>query len=647
MRVVRLRRASPGTSAFIVERADRDSQLVPQWSETEDEGDRDEAISEALVAAHDELEELRRRANAREVLPFGAIGGMPTELRVAANAARERHEALTKIAMMVGADPSSPSDIPDAVLRELNRAADKREVREEANAKTLGAIDVEDVKAAVAAESMRCHSELRAALGLREPATWPELIAKVADLAVTDCAPASQAEQMLWQLGKALDLGTNDHTWADMLDEVRTGGDAIEPSDMTDTARLRVLLNVRKALGAADLETTVQAAKRVKALADAAKGDAGVPAFVQCPYRFDASGGQCALLDGHAGLHRTGDYELHDGAPSRPEGEISRGRAVVDAQGLASLRAELTALGKHLEDVERRAYDTTTKAEHDQWRSQNAEWFRRVVENGAKLEDRVERVEETGAGKAETLEAVRSLTDALQALKGRLADAEARIGQPGPLDALENRVERLEGHIEHRAWTAITERVEALEQASAPRALADLLDCRIEGMRQWQVELEGKVAECFDRTDNVVRMIGDARVEEKREAVIRERGQGGAEPIDLATLRVPCASGLDGDLAEFVVDPGDLIIWDGGHASSLKLDVSNASLLACALTQWADGAEKPYVHTCAPCLAKTLDESVGVIVDARRACRAATCKDPEAVDDMRDVADALGILEES
>lgn len=71
---------------------------------------------------------------------------------------------------------------------------------------------------------------------------------------------------------------------------------------------------------------------------------------------------------------------------------------------------------------------------------------------------------------ARELKAVRSLTDALQALEGRLADVEASVGQPGPLDALENRVERLEGHIEHRAWTAITERVAKLEREAVIRA---------------------------------------------------------------------------------------------------------------------------------------------------------------------------------
>ncbi len=51
---------------------------------------------------------------------------------------------------------------------------------------------------------------------------------------------------------------------------------------------------------------------------------------------------------------------------------------------------------------------------------------------------------------------------------------------------------------------------------------------------------------------------------------------------------------------------------------------------------------QPYRHECAPCIAHLLHEAVWAIAGGRRAVRAAICADPEAKDDMRDVADALG-----
>ena len=280
---------------------------------------------------------------------------------------------------------------------------------------------------------------------------------------------------------------------------------------------------------------------------------------------------------------------------------------------LASLRAELTALGKHVEDVERRAYDTPTKAAFGDCLNKTLEVEQRIRlgEEMAKRIDqkldtranaisidyyamraRIDALEENrpspkpdnlgmtyaerlalaSAGKAETLEAVRSLTDALQALEGRLADVEASVGQPGPLDALENRVERLEGHIEHRAWTAITQRVEALEMKVDDLAAG------------W--------GSC-----------GPARPDEKREAVIREHEAGYREaPLDLATLRV---SGQATGASETAVS-----FRPAGHALDIVTEVrvlpgygseerhewvtvgpSEARLLARALTQWADEKE--------------------------------------------------------
>ncbi len=182
-------------------------------------------------------------------------------------------------------------------------------------------------------------------------------------------------------------------------------------------------------------------------------------------------------------------------------------------------------------------------------------------------------IEETTAGKAETLEAVRSLTDALQALEGRLADVEASVGQPGPLDALENRVERLEGHIEHRAWTAITQRVEALEMKVDDLAAG------------W--------GSC-----------GPARPDEKREAVIREHEAGYREaPLDLATLRVSGqATGASenavsfrpaGHALDIVVAVRVLPEYGGEERCEwATVDPHSARIIARALTQWADGAEK-------------------------------------------------------
>ena len=317
----------------------------------------------------------------------------------------------------------------------------------------------------------------------------------------------------------------------------------------------------------------------------------------RCLYRHEAGADLCQLEAGHDGF----------GHPA-----LSRTTSLEQAS-IASLRAELTALGKHVEDVERRAYDTPTKAAFGDCLNKTLEVEQRIRlgEEMAKRIDqkldtranaisidyyamraRIDALEENrpspkpdnlgmtyaerlalaSAGKAETLEAVRSLTDALQALEGRLADVEASVGQPGPLDALENRVERLEGHIEHRAWTAITQRVEALEMKVDDLAAG------------W--------GSC-----------GPARPDEKREAVIREHEAGYREaPLDLATLRV---SGQATGASETAVS-----FRPAGHALDIVTEVrvlpgygseerhewvtvgpSEARLLARALTQWADEKE--------------------------------------------------------
>lgn len=243
---------------------------------------------------------------------------------------------------------------------------------------------------------------------------------------------------------------------------------------------------------------------------------------------------------------------------------------------LASLRAELTALGKHVEDVERRAYDTPTKAEHVAALRAGAELAKKVasldplfseartafdrvadvLDDGTAAAARVEfrkrltDIEETTAGKAETLEAVRSLTDALQALRQEMTTS----------------------------WkTAVTQ-----------NELTDAL-----------TELNAKVDDLAAGWGSC----GPARPDEKREAVIREHEAGYREaPLDLATLRVPGqATGVSETAVSF---------RPAGHALDIVTEVrvlpgygseerhewvtvgpSEARLLARALTQWADEKE--------------------------------------------------------
>lgn len=273
----------------------------------------------------------------------------------------------------------------------------------------------------------------------------------------------------------------------------------------------------------------------------------------RCLYRHEAGADLCQLEAGHDGF----------GHPA-----LSRTTSLEQAS-IASLRAELTALGKHVEDVERRAYDTPTKAAFGDCLNKTLEVEQRIRlgEEMAKRIDqkldtranaisidyyamraRIDALEENrpspkpdnlgmtyaerlalaSAGKAETLEAVRSLTDAMQALDAKVDDLAAGWGSCGP-------------------------------SRTTPGYAARVND-------PWRGPMPAD------------------------------------EPLDLATLRVPCdldpgdvayleTETASGDTRTFLtVEYDNKGEWSGHRRIALKPDT--ARLLARALTQWADGAEK-------------------------------------------------------
>lgn len=450
--------------------------------------------------------------------------------------------------------------------------------REEANAKSanakspggFGTIDaaIRELAEALGVDKSNSHGAF----------TWPELIAKVADLAVTDCAPASQAEQMLWQLAEALGIpGPTPATWNAMLDEVRT---------------------------LANPETG--AAKRAP----------------------------------------SEDRMLH------AEQVI---RQLVDARAddQASLRAEFTALGKHLEDVERRAYMSPTGEALAALEGRHVARMTEVLARLTSLEGRVETeqqlagsrglattalgrinaldqridpiadevarnrdvlrdwvarvdaLEDSSAGKAETLEAVRSLTDAIQALASDLDIVRQRLGNdPQPahdrITDLKSELRGLAKLVEPGARFAAPD-PEAELRAVRPRKVGPVPGYMqtLEDVRDW---LKG-VGGTLDRYNavTVAHCVSVLDGEIARQATMDA-------PLDLATLRVRCAEDPWTDYARVVVGQGQAFgslylhvqqdMAKSGLADSsdtratIALRPDAARLLARALTQWADSAEK-------------------------------------------------------
>lgn len=354
----------------------------------------------------------------------------------------------------------------------------------------------------------------------------------------------------------------------------------------------------------------------------------------RCLYRHEAGADLCQLEAGHDGF----------GHPA-----LSRTTSLEQAS-IASLRAELTALGKHVEDVERRAYDTPTKAAFGDCLNKTLEVEQRIRlgEEMAKRIDqkldtranaisidyyamraRIDALEENrpspkpdnlgmtyaerlalaSAGKAETLEAVLSLTDALQALGERYAGQERRLA------AMEEEAVREDMAWENRIAGPLTERVEAL--GARVDTLREEADTGAENWGRTFGELHVDVQERLDalgaKVDATHDLLARTRAEldrasfagmsDKREAVIREHEAGYREaPLDLATLRVPGqATGVSETAVSF---------RPAGHALDIVTEVrvlpgygseerhewvtvgpSEARLLARALTQWADEKE--------------------------------------------------------
>ena len=328
--------------------------------------------------------------------------------------------------------------------------------------------------------------------------SWDELIERVADLAVTDCAPASQAEQMIWQLAEALGIPEpTPTTWSAMLDDVRT---LANPAGVAK----REVCEVSRTIGGTSYA--------------------------------------CTLTMGHDGHHRQdgeqgASWPNHAGSCDARCGyfELPRGCAVVDTQRLASLRAELTALGKHVEDVERRAYASPTNDAL-------------TVELGHNINAPPGQIITTGERLDSLERRVSDNTDALVFWQGAVNRSTAKV------DALYVRIAKLE----EREQEALERRVAALVVDPPHMRLRRPLSAS-----------------------------SDAPV---------------AEPLDLATLRVPGqATGVSETAVSF---------RPAGHALDIVTEVrvlpgygseerhewvtvgpSEARLLARALTQWADEKE--------------------------------------------------------
>ena len=250
----------------------------------------------------------------------------------------------------------------------------------------------------------------------------------------------------------------------------------------------------------------------------------------------------CTLTMGHDGHHRQdgeqgASWPNHAGSCDARCGyfELPRGCAVVDTQRLASLRAELTALGKRVEDVERRAYASPTN-------------------------------------------------DALTVELGHNINA-----PPGQIITTGERLDSLERRVSDNTDAL------ALWQGAANRSTAkvDALHARI-------AKLEEREQEALER--RVAALVVDPPHMRLRRPLSASSDAPVAEPLDLATLRVPGqATGVSETAVSF---------RPAGHALDIVTEVrvlpgygseerhewvtvgpSEARLLARALTQWADEKE--------------------------------------------------------
>lgn len=495
--------------------------------------------------------------------------------------------------------PTKPRTQLDAALR---LSPDARPVYSlEANAKVRRG----DTCEATCARA-QCFDELARALGVEAVAylTWPELIAKVSDLAVTDCAPASQAEQMIWQLAEALGIPEpTPTTWSEMLAAVRMHRDE---ATKHGAVSLDAFGDLRKVLGATPGESTLQAARRVSGLTDA------------YPLRL-------TTVEGEAKMQRL---------------------------ALASLRAELAALNKRVDNVERRARDTPTKAELadterlmdelrigleetqsevgtlqrrtcvdvDSWQALDERVKRLGIDAGAadsSLHDKIKNlaanvdiIERTSAGKAETIEAVRSLTDALAELSKQVESDNANRGDQiedliKAHEFAEAKAQQLEGFCTGlRARGGAREQQADQRQEHVNRRLAQIEEIAVltrealtkheaEAIRETAHHPEGDPPQCpaiFPRT-GMRCVYGHDHASEHHHPASGARWTTEVS-LDLATLRVH--SMIECRYA-FRVSDGHIEIVDttnNDHVRcGLTIDTADERLLARALMQDADERE--------------------------------------------------------
>lgn len=344
----------------------------------------------------------------------------------------------------------------------------------------------------------------------------------------------------------------------------------------------------------------------------------------------------CTLTMGHDGHHRQdgeqgASWPNHAGSCDARCGyfELPRGCAVVDTQRLASLRAELTALGKHVEDVERRAYASPTNDALTVELGHNINAPPgQIITTGERLDSLERRVSDNTDALALWQGAVDRLAakvDAAVELGAKrwsdLGAIVARLGELGEAD--QKRLDVLVvGCVPPVPSMTLKEAAEMMGAPRKPQTIAEATLAQHRGLSQDVEPLEIAAAMCGRRgapkvpgfyqgldvstsgpiTFPVVGVQPVAlrpsdddprdRAELLEELLAARLGSGNpSAPFDLATLRVP-TSETDGTVV-LIAEDGRLVITDdvGNNVGVAQLPPTSARLLARMLMQSADAEE--------------------------------------------------------
>ena len=296
---------------------------------------------------------------------------------------------------------------------------------------------------------------------------------------------------------------------------------------------------------------------------------------------------------------------------------------------LASLRAELAALGKHVEDVELRAYMSPTGEALAALEGRHM----------ARIDDLTRRIDAISPDFAPlVVKAVQHQTTTLEgrinALDQRITTVERQEAQTHTRvdvlarravehDALAARVNRLASDVASLDALSQQDGATLKEHTRHATELADVQTAALAAMGDRVAELEQWCGDLCDGLAIGQRVPAQPNVANERAlprcdelgpvgarcvrarshrgehddgsgvwtSPIMSKGAGFDVPLDLTTLRVPCA--MDRAYVFRVRDGRLETIGDHDHVlAGPKLDVHGARLLARALTQWADGAEK-------------------------------------------------------